>query len=162
MKKLWLMSAVMMSLAAPAWAKNFAFPKNNPVATITIPDTWATEAIDYGFSAKSPDGDVFFSVESASAKNVDKLMSLNDSWMKENDIKVSGEPEKHDFSLGGLPATVVTRTATDSNGDTVVDFVFAQAGADRLIMLTLWASEKERQANAADIKAIQGSIKTIN
>lgn len=162
MKKLLLISAVAISFAAPAWARNFAFPKNNPVATVTIPDTWATDSIDYGFSAKSPDGDVFFSVESASAKNVDKLMSLNDSWMKENDIKVTGEAEKHEFSLGGLPATVVTRTAKDGNGDTIVDFVFAQAGADRLIMLTLWASAEERKANAADIKAIQASIKTIN
>lgn len=162
MKKLWLISAVMMSLAAPAWAKNFAFPKNNPVATVTIPDTWATDAIDYGFSAKSPDGDVFFSVESASAKNVDKLMSLNDAWMKENDIKVTGEAPKQDFNLGGLPATIVRRTATDANGDTIVEFVFAQAGTDRLIMMTLWASDKEREANAADIKTIQASIKTIN
>ena len=162
MKKLFLVAALALPLAMPAWAKNFAFPRANPVATVTIPDSWKTESIDYGFSAKSPDGDVFFSVESTSAKNIDKMMKANTDWMKENKIKLSDKPQEGKFDLGGLQASMVRHETTDENGPTIVDFVFTEGGKDRLIMLTLWASEKEREANAADIKAIQSSIKSIN
>lgn len=161
MKKIVLAAALLASLAAPAWAKNFAFPKNNPAATVTIPDSWTTEAIDYGFSAKSPDGDVFFSVESTSAKGMDKMMELNTSWMKENKIKAKGNSTQRDIELNGMKATLVSMPATDENGDTNVDFVFIPAPNNRIIMLTLWASATELAANKADVQSIQGSIKPI-
>jgi hypothetical protein len=153
--------AMLASLAAPAWAKNFAFPKNNPSATVTIPDSWTTSTIDYGFSAKSPDGDVFFSVESESAKGLDKMMALNTQWMKDNKITATAKASEREFELNGIKATLVSFPATDENGETAVEFVFMPAPNDRVIMLTLWASEAERKANEADIKSIQRSIKPI-
>ena len=60
MKKFMLAAVVLVSVALPAVAKNFAVPEKNPVATLAIPDTWKTEEIEYGYSAKSPDSDIFF------------------------------------------------------------------------------------------------------
>lgn len=162
MKKTIIGAMLLASLAAPAWAKNFAFPEKNPIATITIPDKWKTDEIEYGYSAKSPDGDVFFSVESTSAKGLDKMMATNTQWMKDNKIRATAASTTKDFKLGGLDASLVSFPAKDENGATVIDFVFIQAGKDRVVMLTLWASDEERQANGDDIMSIQRSIKAIN
>ncbi len=68
-------AALVFCLAmAPALAKNLAVPEKDPIATVTIPDTWKMEEIDYGYSAKSPDGDVQFYFEYASQSRVDKMM----------------------------------------------------------------------------------------
>jgi hypothetical protein len=152
--------ALVLSFAAPAWAKNFAFPQNNPTATVTIPDKWKTKSVEYGFEAKSPDNDVYFSIETASAKSMKKMLSDNVAWMKTNNIVTTGKPKENDVNLGGLQGKMQIIPAKDDNGATQIILVYAESG-DQLIFMTLWASEEEQKANDKDINAIMGSIKTI-
>lgn len=161
MKTLCIAAALALSLASPAWAKKFAFPQNDPAATVTIPDTWKTKSIKYGFQAKSPDGDVFFSVESASVKAMDKMLDENTAWMKENNIKVTAKAAERELDLGGLKSKLLVYPAKDDNGETEVTLVFAEAG-QRLIFITMWASREEQKANDKDIDTIIGSIKAID
>lgn len=147
--------------AAPAWAKKFAFPTNDPAATVTIPDTWKTKSIKYGFQAKSPDGDIFFSVESAPATSMNKMLDENAEWMKENKIAVTAKAAEREVDLGGLKGKMLVSPAKDENGETQLILIFAEAG-QRLIFVTLWASVEEQKANDKDINTIMGSIKTID
>lgn len=112
--------------------------------------------------AKSPDGDVFFSVEYAAGARLQRMLANNDAWLKENKIKQTGEPVQQEFEFGGLPSKMIKYIATDENGDTEVDFIIIPAGEGRVIMLTLWASKAERAANKADLDIIQHSFKSIN
>jgi hypothetical protein len=161
-KKLMLVGALVSFAFSPSFAKNLAVPAKNPVATIVFPDTWKAEEIEFGWSAKSPDGNVFFSVESASGSRVDKLFATNDEWMKENKIKPKGKAVEKDVEFGGLKAKLYAYQATDEDGDTVIDFVVIPAGPGRVILLTQWASDEEQKANAADLDKIANSIKAIN
>ena len=161
-KTVFLAAVIAVSAVSGAWAKNFAVPAKNPVATITIPDTWKSEEIEYGYNAKSPDDAVFFSVEYATGSRVDKMIDANTAWMKENKIIPKGKAAESDVTIGGLPAHVLHFDATDEDGDTLVDFVLIPAGENRLIMLTLWGSEEDLTDNKDDIQAIQKSIKAIN
>ena len=146
---------------APAFAKNFAVPDKNPAITITVPDNWKTQEIEFGYSARPADEAIFFSVEFASARNIDKMMATNDSWMKENNIKPV-EPIKADVPLNGIPATVFQFRTTDDNGPTKVDFILLPAGNERMIMITVWGNDEERETHAKALDAIFASIKSIN
>lgn len=161
-KRLMVASALLCAAMAPGFAKNLAVPVKDPIATLSIPDSWKMADIDFGYSSESPDGDVSFYVEYASAERIDKLFALNDEWMKENSIKPKGKAAEKEIEIGGLPAKVFTYQATDENGDTLIDFVVLPGGKGRKILLTLWASEAEREANKADIVSIQKSVKAIN
>lgn len=161
--KMFRLAAVMLALASgPALAKNFAIPADDPIATIQLPDDWKPSEIDYGTSAVSPDKDVFFSVEYAGGKDVDGMTALNESWLKENKIKLLGDPQKGKDNLNGLDADLLLYEATDEDGPTRVTFGFVSAGKGRVIMLTLWASAEQRKAHSAEIAAILSSIKPIN
>ena len=162
MRKMLLVAALAASFAVPAFAKNFAVPSNNPAATIAIPDDWKTRSIDYGFSARPQDESVVFYAESTDAKGLDKMMALNESWMKENKIKPKGKPVEQDFEMGGLKASLLRYAAEDEDGETIVDFVFVQVSGNRLVMFTLWGSDEDRTKHADEIKGIQRSIKAIN
>jgi hypothetical protein len=152
--------ALTLSFAAPAWARNFAFPPSNPTATVSIPDTWKTEAVEYGFEARSPDNDVYLSIETASAKAMNKMLADNMAWMKRNKISVTGKPKENDINLGGLQGKMQIFPAKDENGETQVMLIYAESD-QRLIFITLWASEDEQKSNDKDINTIMNSIKTI-
>ena len=163
MRKIVLAATIMCSaFTTGAWAKNFAVPEKNPAATLSIPDSWTIENIEYGYSAKPSDGSLFFSVEYAGPSRVEKMVDNNTEWMKENHIKPKGKPLEKDIEVGGLSAKLLHFDATDEEGDTLVDFLFIGGGNGRVIMLTLWGSEDELKANEADIEKIKGSIKAIN
>ena len=161
LRKLLLAGAVLAASLTPISAKNLAVPEKSPIATIVIPDKWKPEEIQYGYSAKSPDGDIFFSVEYANAARIDKMFALNNQWMKENKIKIKSDAREREFEVGGLPAKIMSYDATDENGDTKIDFVMIPAGK-QLILITIWGSAEEREANKDDILAIQQSLKAIN
>ncbi|WP_210485701.1 hypothetical protein [Microvirga antarctica] len=162
MKKRLLSFAVLCLLATPLSAKNFAVPDKDPAATITVPDTWLIEEIEYGFSARSPDKDVFFSMEYASAKKLDAMMATNEEWMRDNEIDFSMKPENREMDFNGISGSVLHYETTDGNGPTKVDFVLLPAGKSRVIMLTLWGSTEERAKHATAIQSIMNSVKPIN
>jgi hypothetical protein len=161
LKSVLLAVTLACTAVAPGIAKNLAVPAKDPVATLMIPDTWKQQEIEFGYSGTSPDETIFFSVEYARSDRIDKLFALNDDWMKENKINAKGEPKQQEIILGGLSAKLFTYQATDENGPTEVDFVIIPAGK-RIVLLTLWGSEKEQKDNKADIDSIKNSIKAIN
>ena len=146
----------------PVLARNFAVPARNPAITITVPDDWKTEEIEFGYSARSADEDVFFSVEYARANKIDALLDNNSKWMKENKINANVKPEKRTMDFNGAEGEVLRYVTTDENGPTIVDFVLLSGGKNTMIMLTLWGSQEERTANAKAIDGIMNSVKPIN
>ncbi|RVU14656.1 hypothetical protein [Methylobacterium oryzihabitans] len=162
MKSFLFGAAVLAALAAPAQARNFAVPDKNPAVILSVPDKWDVDEIEYGYSAKSPDGGIFFSVEYAGKKNIDRMVAANKKWMKENKIDANVKPQERQMDFGGTKGEVVRFDTTDANGKTLVDFVFLDGGGDQVVMLTLWGSEEERADNKAAVAAIMASVKPIN
>jgi hypothetical protein len=159
--KRFLQGAVLIGLlAAPAQARNFAVPDKDPSVTLTVPDSWKVEEIEYGYSGVSPGKDVFFSVEHAHARDIEAMLDSNEEWMKENGIR-KVKPEKIEGKLNGLDATIFQFNTTDENGPTQVEFVLLPAGKKRMIMLTLWGSDKERARHKTAIDTIMNSVKPI-
>jgi hypothetical protein len=162
MRKILLAATILCSAyTAGALAKNFAVPEKNPAATLTIPDTWKIESIEYGYSANPADDSIFFSVEYAGPSRIEKMLDNNTEWMKENHITPKGAPVEKEIQVGGLSAKLLHFEATDDEGDTLVDFLFVN-GNGRLIMFTLWGSEEELKAHQADVEKIESSLKAIN
>jgi hypothetical protein len=160
MRMLLAAAALLGLLATNAYARNFAVPDKDPAVTITVPDSWETEAITYGYSAQSPDKDVFFSVEFASARDVGRMIDNNAAWMKENNIK-DVPPKKVETPFNGIPATIFQFETSDDNGPTTVELILLPAGKNRVIMLTLWGSDAERTRHGAAIDSIMSSVKAI-
>lgn len=159
--RLFLATFVALLYVAPATAKNFAVPDKNPAITLTVPNNWKTQEIEYGYSARPPDEAIFFSVEFASARNIDKMMATNEAWMKENEIK-QVKPIQAEIPINGISSTVFQFRTTDANGPTKVDFILMPAGNERVIMITVWGSDEERATHSKALDDIFGSIKSIN
>ena len=146
------------ALAGPAMARTCPVPPDTPAITVTTPDKWKVREIDYGFSAMSPGEDVYFSVEYAKGdKAVEKMMSDNEAWMKENNIK-SVKPSIEAGKINGVDIKHYEFDTTDDNGKTLVDFFLIPAG-NSLAMLTFWGSVEERNKHQDEIVGIMNSIR---
>ncbi|MGO4674937.1 hypothetical protein AB4Z40_18760 [Bosea sp. 2YAB26] len=153
--------AAALLCVVPAAAKNFAVPDKNPAITLTVPNNWKTQEIEFGYSARPQDEAIFFSVEFAHAREIDKMMATNESWMKENKIK-QVKPIQAEVPINGISSTVFQFRTTDANGPTTVDFILMPAGSGRMIMITVWGNDEERETHAKALDDIFGSIKSIN
>jgi len=161
MKKLLMLTTCCALLADVANARNIAVPPKDPGAVITVPDAWKFEEFNSGYSAVSPDKDIFFSVEHTTKSKVETLFKNNKKWMKENDIDGSVKPTEDVVTLGGLSGMAYRFDTKDANGPTRVDFILLPAGKDRVMLLTLWASDKEREKHSSAIDGIMNSVKAI-
>ena len=107
MRKILLFAAFIFA-AFPAFAKNLALPAKNPIATISVPDKWKMQEIAYGYSAMSPDGDIFFSAEYATGdKGVERMMKNNTQWMKENKITATSAPKEDRIVVGDIECKIM-------------------------------------------------------
>ncbi|KRE16985.1 hypothetical protein ASE63_14895 [Bosea sp. Root381] len=145
----------------PAAAKNFAIPDKNPSITLSIPDSWSTKEIEYGYEARPKDEAVYLSVEFTDVRGVDKMMANNEKWMKDNQIK-QVKPIQADMPINGINSTIFQFRTTDSNGPTKVDFVMMPASNNRMILITVWGNDEERATHEKALDAIFGSIKAID
>ena len=145
------------------YAKNISFPSKEPAASVTVPDKWKIKTIEYGFEAKSPNDDIYFSVESARGKSIDKMVESADAWMKDNKIVVKPNPEQRVINFGGLEGFTLKYQATDENGPTSILLIFMTLEPKKdLVLMTFWGSEEEQAARQDDINIILSSIKAIN
>ena len=146
------------ALAGPAMARTFPLPPEAPTITVTTPDSWKVGESEYGFFARSPGDDVYFSVEYASGEAaVGKMMDGNKSWMQENKIKLV-KPKVENGKINGVDIVHSEFDTTDENGKTLVDFFLVPAGNGTGV-ITFWGSEAERNKHQDEIMGILNSIK---
>ena len=158
-----LMVLCMFAGAHAALAKTMTFPAREPAASVTIPDKLKIKTIEYGFEAKSPNDDIYFSVESARGKSTDKMIEAADAWMKDNKIVIKPNPEQRVLNFGGLEGFTIKYQATDENGPTVIVLIFMTMEPKKdLVVMTFWGSEEEQAARQDDINLILSSIKALN
>jgi hypothetical protein len=141
-------------------AKNYAFPVKNPVGTIVLPDNWKITSIDRGLEAKSSHDDVYFSIENANNKNIDKIMKEMVEWLKENKIEITKEGDEIERDFGGLAGFIMKNEAKDENGPTTITWIVVKKDGVGAIM-TFWASEEEMAAHKDEVNKIVASIKAI-
>jgi hypothetical protein len=151
----------LFALIQPAYAETYAVPDKNPAFAITVPDTWEDDESEYGYTFQSPDESVYFSIEYSSGRSVNKMIDANFEWMKENNIVPLEKPVETEIELGGNKGKIYTFKAKDDEGETFIELVLIDAGENRAVMLTLWASEKAHEKNKTDIDTIKSSLKSI-
>ncbi|WP_437871367.1 hypothetical protein ACSD7O_23650 [Methylorubrum extorquens] len=148
-----------MTGAGAAWAKEIVLPEKNPAVTLTIPDDWKTEVRDTEVVSTSPDGDVSFEVGFETRADRDSLVKDKVSFLRKQKVNLSIKPVEQAMDFGGTPARVQRYRTTDKYGKTIVDLVTLDASRDRALLMTIWGSEDQRQANEAALDTIMKSVR---
>ncbi|MCG5246543.1 hypothetical protein MCX33_11335 [Methylorubrum extorquens] len=152
-------SLLALTGAGTAWATEIVLPEKNPAVTLTIPDDWKTEVRDTEVVSTSPDGDVSFEVGFETRADRDSLVKDKVSFLRKQKVNLSIKPVEQVMDFGGTPARVQRYRTTDKYGKTIVDLVTLDASRDRALLMTIWGSEDQRQANEAALDTIMKSVR---
>jgi len=162
-KSIITLSLVLSLLPALVSAGTIKIPKDDPAASLTIPNSWEPEDSDGGVLAESPDNvaTVFFKAV-GTEKEMGTLIDESIDWLtKEHDVKLdaSSKAEK-DFEDSGRKWS---RISWDGNskewGPAVVGFLFTDLGNGKVLTVTYWISKKDSEKSLETLGKIFASVK---
>jgi len=160
LKSLVLGAAMLALLDAPALAKTFPIPADNPIATVTFPDKWTLNDYEGGAEATSPDGAVYIAAESVAASDVKSAVEDGVEFFTKQGVDIDPKAiETKDTEVNGLKGFDLQMGGKDKNGPTTVGMTLLQTNAEgKFLMLYYWGSDAGTAANKADIQAVGASI----
>ena len=161
------MARVLMSTLAAllmtttfAGAKTFPVPDENPIATITIPDSWDPSEYEDGIQGTSEDGDVYVAVESVESEDIASATALGIKWFAKQGVQLDMDSKQVvEMTLNGMPALSMVFDGRDDDGPTRIGVTLVKTNsAKRFLLIYGWGSLEAREANGRDIDKIIGSL----
>ena len=158
-----VLSAVLFAflcLVSPVSAKTYPIPSENPVATISIPNSWEPNEYDKGVEGTSKDGQFYFAVEAVDSKDVGEATKEAMNWFKKQGVKLDNDSRSaSETTLNDLPVLMMTFKGRDKDGPTEVTLILVKVlKPNSFLMIYAWGSEKAAQANVKDIDKILASL----
>ncbi|GLS21117.1 hypothetical protein GCM10007874_41340 [Labrys miyagiensis] len=163
MKRIILACAIAAIMSTPAFAKSFAIPSENPVATVVLPDDWNADEIDTGVEVTSKDDEVYMAFETVKASSAEEALNEGLDYLKAKGVKLDESSMKQqEMTINGMKGLAVNFTGKDKDGDAEISLILLGASKDRLVMLTYWSSPEGAKANDDALNKIADSIKPVN
>lgn len=151
--------ALLASFAIPADAKDYALPVKSPAVTLTLPDNWNVSAEGNEINSVAADGYLVFNIAYGDRSDVETLLKDSKAYLKKAKVNLNIKPVAVTLDVAGSPARVQRYVTTAGSEKTIVDFVTVDASRDRIVLITIWGTKDEREANEAALSAVMGSIK---
>ena len=151
-------------LATDTSAGTLKIPKDEPIVSVTIPDSWEPEEIDDGIQCESPDQVATMIFEVTPEKGVNELIDANVEWLMTDhkvDVDVKSQTTK-DFESGGLSWKRVSwEGKSEEHGDAMVGFLFTEVAEGKLLAVTYWITKKDLAKQQDQIAKIYESVKKL-
>jgi hypothetical protein len=161
MTRLIFLATLALGLAASAAsAATFPIPAENPIATVSIPDSWDPKAYEGGVEATSGDGAIYVAIEAVAAEDVQSATEEGLKFFIKSGVAIDFDSQKaKDIKLNGLDAFDMTFTGKDKDGAANVSLTLVKTNVtSQFLMLYYWGSADGEKANARDLAAISDSI----
>jgi hypothetical protein len=143
-----------------ALAGTFPVPAENPIATVSIPDSWGPNAYEGGVEGTSADGKLYVAFESIDAADVKTATEEGLKYFIKQGVTLNKDSLKtKDIKINNLPAFDLAFTGTDKDGPANISLTLVQTNATgKFLLLYYWGSSEGEKANLTELKAISDSI----
>jgi hypothetical protein len=143
-----------------AIAGTFPIPAENPIATVSIPDSWGPNAYDGGVEGTSADGKLYVAFESVDAADVKSATEEGLKYYIKNGVTIdTASMKSKDIKINNLAAFDLSFTGKDKDGPANISLTLVQTNAQgKFLLLYYWGSSEGEKANGTELKAISDSI----
>jgi hypothetical protein len=147
-------------LVSPVSAKTYPIPSENPVATISMPNSWEPNEYDKGVEGTSKDGQFYFAIEAVESKDVGDATKEAMVWFRKQGVKLDNDSRTvNETTLNDLPVLTMTFKGRDKDGPTEVTLILVKVlKPNSFLLIYAWGSEKAAQDNIKDIDKILASL----
>ena len=160
MNKQLLILGCIVAFAIPASAGTHKIPSEDPVAIMTLPDSWEVDEIEDGIEATSADGEVYFYVEATDADTVEEAMTEGAKYLGSKGVTVDEKSvKKEQTKLNGMDVIEISWDGKDKDGAAKISLAVVAVTKGDGLLLVYWASPEGEKKNAADLEKIANSIR---
>ncbi len=160
MKKFLAATAILLISTSASFAGSFTFPADEPAATVEIPDDWQPTETDYGIEGNSPDAGTYISFDVAGAEDMEQVIADVFAFLEENGV--TPDPASQTESKGeqnGMVYETMSWKGTDKDGPVTIGVGVVSLSADKIAIVTYWASTETEEKNIPEVNKILASIK---
>ena len=164
MKKTLMIAAAFAVMPFLAHAETLVFPSDAPIASVTIPDAWSPKETVSGIEAKSPDSAIYFSIDVATDKDMDKVIDEAVKFLTDNGVTIDAATQKDsgDVEINGMNFGSIEFDGTDADGPVEVSLGFASPAEGKMLVVTYWGTKATQDAHSTDLGEILKSLKPSN
>lgn len=161
MKKTFLLAAAFAMAPIFAQAATLVFPSDAPVASVTIPDAWDPKETISGIEAKSPDSAIYFSIDVATDKDMDKVIDEAVKFLTDNGVTIdpATQSDSGDVEINGMSFGSIEFDGKDVDGPVEVSLGFASPSEGKMLVVTYWGTKATQDAHNKDLGEILRSLK---
>ena len=161
MRKLILHSCLYSGLLASAFAGTYKVPRDEPLATVQIPQRWQTKEQDELLETASPDGSLRFLIVRPEANKITESMAEVMRYIRNNgDIKVKAESLKRESGeLNGMRVRHLSWEGQNKNGEVKIRFSVISITEKRFLLAVFWGSPTAQMKYHAELNRILKGIK---
>jgi hypothetical protein len=162
MKSLLIPALFLAACVATATAEDFKLPKDEPIVSFTVPEKWKIEKSDESISATSDDDEILVSFEVNDGDSIEGAIEETFGYLKKNKVKIDKESQKkQEMKVRGMEVVNFDWKGTDEDGPTNISLTILGVTKQKALLVLYWASPEGEKKHAADLKAMQDSIKPI-
>lgn len=160
MQKLALTFAFFAAFAVSGIAGTHKVPEEDPVATVTIPDSWKTDEVEDGIEVTSDDGEVYLAIEETDGDSVKEGMEEAIKYLQSKGVTVDSDSAKQEQrKLGEMDVVDVSWDGKDEEGAAKISLTVISVTKTEGLLLIYWASPEGEKKHMEALTAIAKSIK---
>lgn len=161
MRKLVLSVLLCAGWMAPANSAPHKVPRDQPIATVAIPDKWQTREFEERVETTSPDGAVFFLMMPAESGKIAESMGEAMRYLRNRGgITVKADTRKDESGkLNGTEMRNVSWQGKDSKGDVTIRFSIVFITDDKPLLVVYWCSPEAEKKHRGGLNKMLQSIR---
>jgi hypothetical protein len=163
MRKFVVEAFLCAGLAGSAFAATHNVPRDEPIATVRIPDKWQTKEYEERVEATSPDGAVCFLVMPPEGRKIAESMGEVMRYIRgRSGIAVKAETIKQEQGqLNGMEVRNVSWLGKDKKGEIKIRFTIISIPDKKTLLVAYWASPEAEKKHQAELTKMLQSIKKV-
>ncbi|WP_332694697.1 hypothetical protein [Bosea sp. (in: a-proteobacteria)] len=132
----------------------------NPVAVVTVPDTWASSKIARGIEIKTPDDEIYLWFELIAPGEIEALQKEHNRYFDKEGVTITGSSETMKQEVNGKAWSFTELKAKSKDGDSIIRYIAINPSvlSGKIIMMTYWASLDGHKLHDAAMKKVIDSL----
>ena len=160
MKKLITAALFAAFLPAASYAATMEFPSDEPVASITIPDSWGPKETDSGIEANAGDDAIYLSIDVSDEDGTQYVIDGCFYFLKKSGVTVDLATQKEsNGELNGMKATSLDWDGKDNDGDVSISLTFVSPKPGKILVITYWGTKGMQEQHGPELQAMITSLK---
>jgi hypothetical protein len=157
-----LLAGLLMFYPAFAMAKSYTIPNPDPVAVITIPDSWETKELAYGLETTTEDEEYYLLIEVTDKRTAEKDVTKTLEWLLAKGVSIDPATQKEQaFSLNGMEGFILYWDGKDADGPTQVSISLLQLNENKGLVITGWGTVDGQKENLKELTEVLNSLRAV-